>query len=148
MELLAIGSIFALEAGICLFHARSHLGWGMLYLPAIVQIWGTTGLVGPAIGLTSVVLLELQKIYWEHPWWRRLWIPSMGHSDLWHLLSALSHYPLSGYLLWLYVDPGAYHWRWGAISVGVFIMWQVIKKLHRKNWPSGPAQVWKGLKGW
>jgi len=83
------------------------------------------------IFLTEAAVVSLHAT-WTDPWWRTaFWI-----TDRWHILSALTHWPIVLFVLWRHVRPGRWAWRWLSIGAASWILWQVVKVLAGKDWPS------------
>lgn len=124
----------------CLF--TSFRCWIWQFLSVVVAlsvlVWiSQTEPVAWGLVLFSTLFLSLSLSVIDNPWFfekKVLW------TDLWHVLSFLSHWPLSAYLTVTYVEP---LW-WVPLALLTWSSWQIVKKLFGKRWPT----IWEIIYRW
>jgi len=135
---------------LCRRHTYSSLpGVCSIELLAAIAIlaadWGTAA-THMAYTNSRVTSLDGAEIHWVGPtrlpfYDRKL--PIFG--DVWHLVGGLRYVPMV-LLAWIAFGPGIWYWDgWHCDPIATAwylgtalvnsIGWQVLKKLHRKNWP-------------
>jgi len=92
--------------------------------------------------IIAVIAWAMQELIWETSWARKSLLPGLGFSDVWHIFSFLSHWPIHGYLI-LWYTPW---WSWAITAILGEIIWKVTKNRDNKDWDMWWVQTYKWLR--